>query len=163
MRPIGQIPKWALEKAELSISQQPRAPQPKLKYPCCSKYILLGRKAIKTQVLYGIGGTTIKNHVFISTKNLWKLRNKPTPQPKMKKSPQQIKCSSTLSQIGQVRHLSFACNCQTHGDVDHLLLPWDQLAKSPSGLWKSLNCPHLNNQEPHNQNSNIYVVLNAWW
>jgi len=41
----------------------------------------------------------------------------------MKKSPQQIKCSSTLSCIGHVRYLSFACNCHTQGDVD--CLHWD--------------------------------------
>ena len=47
---------------------------------------------------------------------------KPTPPPKMENSPQWIKFSLTLSQMGQVRHLSFACDCQTHGDVTSFVL-----------------------------------------
>ena len=73
-------------------------------------------------MLDGIGCTTIKSHVFIPTKDMWKLRNKPTPLPKMKKSPQQIEHSSTLLEMGHVRYLSFACNCQTHGDATSFVL-----------------------------------------
>jgi len=42
----------------------------------------------------------------------------------LEKSPQWIKFSLTLSQMGQVasRHLSFACDCQTHGDVTSFVL-----------------------------------------
>jgi len=94
------------------------------------------------------------------TKGRQKLRSKPKPPPKMEKSPQQIKCSSTLSQIGQVRYVLFASSCQTHGDMEFMLLTGQLLAKSPSGLWKRLNSPYLHNQRAHNKNSNSYVDLN---
>ena len=160
MTTVGQIPTQALEKTEQSTSQQPRGAQPKFKYLCWSKSIQLNRNALKTTKLKRIGWTTIRNHVFTSTKGMQKLRSKPKPPPKMEKSPQQMKCSSTLSQIGQVRYVLFASSCQTHGDVDHSLLPWQLLAKFQHRLWKRLNGPHLHNQGAHNQNSNIYVDLN---
>jgi len=160
MTTVGQILTQALEKTEQFTSQQPRGAQPKFKYLCWSKSIHLNRNALKTTMLEGIGWTTIRNHMHISTKGTPKLRSKPKPPPEMENSPQQMKFSSTLSQIGQVRYVSFASNCQTHGDVEHSLLPWQLLAKSSHRLWKRLNSPHLNNQEAHNQNSNIYVDLN---
>jgi len=88
------------------------------------------------------------------------LSGKPQPPPTMERLPQQMKCTSTLSQIGQVRYVSFAGICQTHVDMNFMLLTGQLLAKSPSGVWKRLNSPHLNNQESHNQNLNIYVDLN---
>jgi len=49
-------------------------------------------------------------------------QDQPTPPPKMENSPQWIKFSLTLSQMGQIGHLSFACDCQTHGDVTSFVL-----------------------------------------
>ena len=46
-------------------------------------------------------------------------------------SPQQIEYSSTLSQIGQVRYLSCARNCQTHGDVDCFAAPMGLVGQIP--------------------------------
>jgi len=65
--------------------------------------------------------------VFTITNGLQKIRSKPQPPPTMERLPQQIKCSSTLSQIGEVRHVSFAGSCQTHGDVEH-----SRLAQTPT-------------------------------
>jgi len=135
-------PQVGSRKTELSMSQQPSAPPPKLTCLCWSKFILLGRKAVKTQMLEKIGCTAIRKPTFIPTKDMWKLRNKLTPPPKMKKSPHPIECSSTLLQMGQVGHLSFACNCQTHGDVDHL--HWDVTALCMQAHHPTWNYPCLN-------------------
>ena len=119
------------KNTELPTSQQPGVPQPKLKCPCGSKSIQLSRNAVKPTMLEGIGGTTIRKHVLISTKGMQEWRRSSKAPPKREKFPQLIEHSSSKSEIGHFGYLNFACSCQTHGDTNYFLFPWDLLwAKS---------------------------------